>query len=99
MEEEKEVRRIDLNKIKFEYKDGVPPDNGRQTSIILNLNMWLDNFIEEINKEEKGEINVFFAEGDNNHVSFNNMDDELTAKIYKHMQNFAFPNILHRWHR
>lgn len=84
----------------FEYANDLLPNSEREQAMIININHWLDNFKEEINNQD-GTINVFFSSDTktDQHLSFNGMNDDLTFRLYQHMQTFAYPNILHRWNR
>lgn len=86
-----ENKKIDTEKIKFEYSDNLLPDTNREHTMVNNINLMLSEFSDKINEQE-GIINVYFKNDKEQRMHFDNMGNDLQTILYRKLETFQFPD-------
>lgn len=85
---------IEAKNIRFEYADNTVHATNREQMMINNINRWLGEYYESINKQA-GTIEVFFPNDMEQRISFDGMSDELQTILYRQLEKFQPPNTRH----
>ncbi|HRH48422.1 MAG TPA: hypothetical protein PLP23_06715 [Panacibacter sp.] len=90
IEGEKELNK-DFNLIEIGYAKDVPENTSAEQSYLLNCRMWFADFIPQINKQE-GTLLIYITGSGTWKIYFDNIDDNLRAKLKKILQLHEVPN-------
>jgi len=82
--------KIEDKNFRFEYANTVLPDKEREQFLKDRSNLWFEPYISEINVQA-GIIYFFLREEPEDYMWFENMETDLTDKLYECSKEFQSP--------